>query len=153
MVFDKAVDSYQEALSYLPMEQYPKDMINKIKRTIAENAIVDVLNSPQTVANGVEKQFDFTPVNVISRKNNYLYIKIRNLSDRPFSVMIRYGKDKQINGGAVIKNITGDGTVNERLISVREQDPWYRNDNNWISLYPQGGDIEVTFIQISRAGQ
>jgi tetratricopeptide (TPR) repeat protein len=153
MVFDKAVDSYQEALSYLPMEQYPKDMIIKIKRTIAENAIVDVLNSAQTVANGVEKQFDFAPVNIISRKNNYLYIKIRNLSDRPFSVMLRYGKDKQINGGAVIKNISGDGNVNERLISVREQDPWYRNDNNWISLYPQGGDVEVTFIQISRAGQ
>jgi len=153
MVYDKAVDSYQEALSYLPMEQYPKDMIYKIKRTIAENAIVDVLNSAQTVANGVEKQFDFAPVNVISRKNNYLYIKIRNLSNKPFSVMLRYGMDKQVNGGAVIKNITGDGKVNERLISVREQDPWYRNDNNWISLYPQGGDVEVTFIQISRAGQ
>jgi hypothetical protein len=153
MVFDKAVDSYEEALSYLPMEQYPKDMINKIKRTIAENAIVDVLTSAQTVTNGVEKQFDFAPVNVISRKNNYLFIKIRNLSNRPFSVMIRYGKDKQINGGAVIKNITGDGKVNERLISVREQDPWYRIDNNWISLYPQGGDVEVTFIQISRSGQ
>ncbi len=153
MVYDKAIDSYQEALSYLPMEQYPKDMISKIKRTIAENAIVDVLKSAQTVANGVEKQFDFEPVNIISRKNNYLYIKIRNLSNKPFSVMLRYGKDKQINGGAMIKNITGDGNVNERLISVREQDPWYRNDNNWISLYPQGGDVEVTFIQISRPGQ
>jgi len=153
MVYDQAIDSYQEAINYLPTEQYPKDMINKIKKTIAENAIVDVVNSSQTVTNGVEKQFDFTPVNIISRKNNYLYIKIKNLSNHPFSVMLRYGKDKQTNGGAVIKNITGDGKVNERLISVREQDPWYRNDNNWISLYPQGGDVEVTFIQISRAGQ
>jgi hypothetical protein len=153
MVFDKAIDSYQEASSYLTTEQYPKDMINKIKKTIAENAIFDVLNATQVVANGVEKQFEFPPVNVISRKNNYLYIKIKNLTNRPFSVMLRYGKDKQINGGAVIKNITGDGKVNERLISVREQDPWYRNDNNWISLYPQGGDVEVSFIQISRSGQ
>jgi hypothetical protein len=153
MIYDKAIDSYQEALSYLPAEQYPKDRISQIKKTIAENAIVDVLNSAQTVTNGSEKQFDFAPVNIISRKNNYLYIKIRNLSDRPFNVMLRYGKDKQINGGGVIKNLTGDGKVNERLISVREQDPWYRNDNNWISLYPEGGDVEVTFIQISRAGQ
>ncbi len=153
MIYDKAIDSYQEAISYLPTEQYPKDRINQIKKTIAENAIVDVLNSAEKVTNGSVKQFDFTPVNIISRKNNYLFIKIRNLTDHPFSVMLRYGKDKQINGGAVIKNITGDGKVNERLISVREQDPWYRNDNNWISLYPQGGDVEVTFIQISRAGQ
>jgi hypothetical protein len=153
MIFDKAIDSYEEALTFLPNEQYPKDMIYKVKKTIAENAIVDVVNAPQTVTNGVAKQFDFTPVNIISRKNNYLYIKIKNLSNRPFSVMLRYGKDKQTNGGAVIKNLSGDGKVNERLISVREQDPWYRNDNNWISLYPEGGDVEVTFIQISRAGQ
>ena len=153
MIYDKAIDSYEEALSYLPTEQYPKDRISQIKKTIAENAIVDVVNSAQKVTNGSEKQFDFTPVNIISRKNNYFYVKIRNLTDRPFSVLLRYGQDKQINGGAVIKNITGDGKVNERLISVREQDPWYRNDNNWISLYPQGGDVEVTFIQISRAGQ
>ena len=153
MIYDKAIDSYEEALSYLPTEQYPKDRISQIKKTIAENAIVDVVNSAQKVTNGSEKQFDFTPVNIISRKNNYFYVKIRNLTDRPFSVLLRYGQDKQINGGAVIKDITGDGKVNERLISVREQDPWYRNDNNWISVYPQGGDVEVTFIQISRAGQ
>lgn len=152
-IFDKAIDAYEEAISYLSTEQYPKDMINKIKKTIAENAIVDIVNSTQTITNGSEKQFDFTPVNVISRKNNYVYIKIKNLTNRPFSVMLRYGKDKQVNGGAVIKNVTGDGKVNERLISVREQDPWYRNDNNWISLYPQGGDVEVTFIQVSRLGQ
>jgi hypothetical protein len=151
--YDKAIDAYYDATGYLPMEQYPKDMINKIKKTIAENAIVDVVSTTQTLTNGEEKKFDFTPVNIISRKNNYLYIKIKNLSNRPFSVMLRYGKDKQINGGAVIKNITSDGKVNERLISVREQDPWYRNDNNWISLYPQGGDVEVSFIQISRSGQ
>jgi tetratricopeptide (TPR) repeat protein len=153
MIYDQAIDSYEEALSFLPTEQYPKDRISMIKKMIAENAIVDVVNSAQTVTNGSEKQFDFTPVNIISRKNNYFYIKIRNLTNRPFSVMLRYGRDKQINGGAIIKNISGDGKVNERLISVREQDPWYRNDNNWISLYPQGGDVEVTFIQISRAGQ
>ena len=151
--FDKAIDSYQEALSYLPMEQYAKDMINKIRKTIAENAIVDVLNTPQRVENGSEKQFSFTPVNIISRKNNYLYVKIRNLGSKPFNVMIRYGKDKQINGGVVMKNLAVTGTITERLISVREQDPWYRNDNNWISLGPLGGDIEVSFIQISRAGQ
>jgi hypothetical protein len=68
-------------------------------------------------------------------------------------VLVRYGKDKQTNGGAVIRNLQGDGNVYDRLISVRDQDPWYREDNNWIALLPQGGDIEVTFVQISRAAQ
>ena len=153
LIYDKALDFYGEALSYLPMEKYPKDMISKIKKAIAENAIVDIVKTAVVISDGVEKKFTFEPVNIASRKNNYLYIKIKNLSDKPFNVLVRYGKDKQTNGGAVIRNLQGDGNVYDRLISVRDQDPWYREDNNWIALLPQGGDIEVTFVQISRAAQ
>lgn len=150
-IFDKAIDSYSEALSFLPMEAYPKDMINKIKKIIAENAIVDVVKSSTIIPGGSEKQFSFTPVDMASRKNNYFYVKIKNLGDKPFNVLLRYGRDKQTYGGAVIKNLVADGKINDRLISVRDQDPWYREDNNWISVYPQGGDVEITFIQISRS--
>jgi len=149
--YDKAIDSYTVASELLPMENYPREMISKIRRTITENAIVDVLKTTVTIAAGEEKQFPFTPVNMASRKNNFVYIKIRNLSSKPFNVLMRYGLDKQPGGGVVIRNLSPDGKVNERLISVRDQDAWYRSDNNWISLYPQGGDVEVTFIQISRA--
>ncbi|MDP4282010.1 MAG: hypothetical protein Q8867_07640 [Bacteroidota bacterium] len=149
LIFNKAIDSYTEALSYLPMENYPKEMIGKIKKIISENVIVDVLKDTKTISSGSEERFSFTPSNMASRKNNYFYIKIRNLSDKPFNVLVRYGKDKQINGGAILRNLAGDGKIYDRLVSVRDQDPWYREDNNWISLIPQGGDIEVSFIQIS----
>jgi len=153
LIYDKALDLYGEALSYLPMEKYPRDMISKIKRAISENAIVDVVKTAIVISDGDEKKLTFEPVNIASRKNNYLYIKIKNLSGKPFNVLVRYGKDKQTNGGAVIRNLQGDGNIYDRLISVRDQDPWYREDNNWIALLPQGGDIEVTFVQISRAAQ
>lgn len=149
--FDKAVDAYTEAINFLPMEKYPREMIVKIRRTIAENAIADVLKTPVIITSNNEKQFSFTPVNVASRKNNFVYIKIKNLSGKPFNVLMRYGKDKQPNGGVVMRNLNIDGTMNERLVSVRDQDLWSREDNNWISLYPQGGDVEVSFIQVSRA--
>ena len=149
--FDKAIDAYTDASVLLPMENYPKEMITRIHRTIAENAIADVLNSPVTISSNDEKQFKFTPLNVASRKDNFIYIKLRNLSGKPFNVLLRYGKDKQPSGGVVIRNLSADGKVNERLISVREQDVWYRIDNDYISLYPQGGDIEVSFIQVSKA--
>jgi hypothetical protein len=148
--FDKAIDSYTEAIGYLPMEPYPKEQIAKIRRTIAENAIVDVLRTPVTIAAGDEKRFSFEPVNIAARKDNFVYLKIRNLSDKTFNILMRYGRDAQSNGGVVIRNISTDGKVNERLISVRDQDLWYRADNNWISLFPQGGDIEVSFIQVSK---
>lgn len=149
--FDKAVDNYTNASNFLPMEKYPMEMIVKIRKIITENAIVDVLKTIVTIASNTEKQFPFAPVSVVSRKNNFVYIQIKNLSGKPFNVLMRYGKDKQANGGVVMRNLSIDGKVNERLISVRDQDLWSREDNNWISLYPQGGDIEVSFIQISRA--
>jgi len=149
--FDKAVDAYTDAINFLPMEKYPREMIVKIRRTIAENAIADVLKTPVIITSNNEKQFSFTPVNIASRKNNFVYIKIKNLSGKPFNVLMRYGKDKQANGGVVMRNLSIDGKMNERLVSVRDQDLWSREDNNWISLYPQGGDVEVSFIQVSRA--
>jgi len=148
--FDKAIDAYTEASGYLPMESYPKEQIAKIRRTISENAIVDVLKTPVTIPAGDERRFSFEPVNIASRKDNFVYLKIRNLSDKPFNILMRYGRDAQSNGGVVIRNVSTDGKVNERLISVRDQDLWYRADNNWISLFPQGGDIEVSFIQVSK---
>jgi tetratricopeptide (TPR) repeat protein len=149
--FDKAIDAYTEAIGYLPMESYPKEQIAKIRKTIAENAIVDVLKTPVVIRGGDEKKFTFTPVGIAARKNNFVYLRIKNLSGKPFNILMRYGVDAQSNGGVVIRNVSTDGLLNERLISVRDQDLWYRADNNWISLYPQGGDIEVSFIQISKS--
>ncbi|MDP1622427.1 MAG: hypothetical protein Q8M08_08815 [Bacteroidales bacterium] len=149
--YDKAIDAYTEAVNLLPMEKYPREMILKIRTAIKENAIADVLNTPVIINSNNEKQFSFTPVNIASRKNNFIYIKIKNLSGKPFNVLMRYGKDKQANGGVVMRNINPNGKISERLVSVRDQDLWSREDNDWISLYPQGGDVEVSFIQISRA--
>lgn len=149
--YDRAIDAYTRALAFLPMEDYPREMIAKIRKSISENAIVDVLNEPFIIKAGKEQKFSFNPVNIASRRNNFIYLKLRNLTEDQFNILVRYGKDGQINGGLAIRNISPDGKINERLISVRNQDPWYREDNNWISLYPQGGDIEVSFIQVSRA--
>jgi tetratricopeptide (TPR) repeat protein len=149
--FDKAVDAYTEAVNLLPMENYPREMIEKIRKTLAENAVADVLSNSVTIQSNDEKQFMFSPVNIASRKDNFIYIKVKNLSGKPFNILLRYGKDKTPSGGIVIRNLSTDGKTNERLISVREQDAWYRVDNNYISVSPQGGDIEVSFIQISKA--
>jgi len=149
--YDKAVDAYTDAANLLPMEKYPREMIVKIHKAIVENAIADVLKTTVVIASNTEKQFPFPPVLFASRKNNFVYIKIKNLSKKPFNVLMRYGKDKQANGGVVMRNLNNDGKVNERLVSVKDQDLWSREDNNWISLYPQGGDVEVSFIQVSRA--
>jgi len=149
--YDKAIDAYTRAITFLPREDYPRQMIAKIRKTISENAIADVLNTPVIIRAGEEQKFPFDPVNIASRRNNFIYLKVKNLSDNSFNILMRYGKGNQTSGGLAIRNVSTDGEVNERLISVKDQDPWYREDNNWISIYPQGGDVEVSFIQVSRA--
>ncbi|MBN1199655.1 MAG: hypothetical protein JXA23_09910 [Bacteroidales bacterium] len=149
--YDRAIDAYTRAITFLPNEDYPRQMIAKIRKTISENAIADVLNTPVVIKAGEEQRFPFEPVNVASRRNNFIYLKVRNLTQNSFNILMRYGKGDQTSGGLAIRNISADGEVNERLISVKDQDPWYREDNNWISIYPQGGDVEVSFIQVSRA--
>ena len=149
--YDKAIDAFTRAITFLPMEDYPRQMIAKIRKTISENAIADVLSTPVIIKEGAEQKFPFEPVNIASRRNNFIYMKVKNLSDKSFNILMRYGKGDQTSGGLAIRNVSTNGEVNERLISVKDQDPWYREDNNWISIYPQGGDIEVSFIQVSRA--
>ncbi|MBM3404091.1 MAG: hypothetical protein FJY10_04285 [Bacteroidetes bacterium] len=150
-IFDKAIESYELASGYLPYEPYPKERIRKIKKYLRENALVNILDSPVNISSNNERKFEFSPINVAARKNNYVFIRIRNLSTKDLNVMLRYGKEGQINGGIVMRSFPPGETATERLVSVREQDTWYREDNNWISVYPQGGDIEVSFIQINRA--
>jgi hypothetical protein len=49
----------------------------------------------------------------------------------------------------VLKSIR-KGDITDYIIRVSAQDPWYRNDNSWLNLYAEGGDIEITSIQISQ---
>ena len=40
-------------------------------------------------------------------------------------------------------------SINDYLIRISVQDKWYREDNNWISLFVETGDIEITRVQIA----
>lgn len=148
--YTSALEAYAEAAGYLPSEPYPAEMIAKIRKRIIDNKVVDILTSAVTIKDNQEKRFDFTPIAFGSRSDAYFYIKLRNLSDKPISVMVRYGRDGAQNGGVIMRNISFRGKDSERMVIVYDQDPWIRNDNNWVGLVPQGGDIEVSLIQIAR---
>jgi tetratricopeptide (TPR) repeat protein len=147
-ILDEAIDAYMEASAIKPDESYPVNMLNQIKKYIAEHAIYDLLTTPVVITNNTEKKFDFTPVDFKMRKNNYIVLKARVLSETKPKVYLNYGRDAARSGGIVLKSIQNNN-LNDYIIRVSAQDPWYRIDNNWIKLYSEGGDIEVTYIQIS----
>ncbi len=148
-IFDQAVDFYENALAAKPDESYPVEMIAKIKKYMAEHSIVNVTKETFILPNNTEKRYSFKPVEAGLRKNNYVVLKARNPGGSKPKVYLNYGRDNAKNGGIVLRSITSD-VSNDFIIRISVQDKWYREDNNWLSLYSEGGDIEVSSIQIAQ---
>lgn len=148
-VYDKALEEYEKASEAYPGEQYPFKMISRIKEEMENNAIVELINNPLVLSAGVERRFNFKAIEMRARKNNYILIKAKKTSERPPKIFINYGEGNQKSGGMVMKGIESNDT-RDYLLRISIQDMWYRKDNNWISLYAEGGEIEITGLQISQ---
>ena len=148
-VFDKALDSYRNAKEIKSDEIYPGQMITTIMKILDENAVRDVVVSSITIENNSQKKFDFSPISVSDRKSSLLFIKARNISDKEFKVVLGYGKGGSKNGGYILPIPAGQNTK-EYIIPIGKQYTWFTEDNDWISMTPQGGSVEISLIKISR---
>ena len=88
------------------------------------------------------------PVGV--RKQNYILIKARNLSDTEFKMLVSFGMNSAKTGGVVLQVPQGDG-VKDYIVRIGAVYKWFSEDNNWLSIYPEGGDLEVALIRISKS--
>ena len=147
-IYDKAINAYKQAERLKPDETYPREMITKITKYIEENAIVDVVEQVVTINSNTKQKFGFEPVRINVRKTNYVLIKARNLSDKPFKIIFGYGSDKGKSGGFVVQ-VPQDAEYNDYIIRVGNQYKWFSEDNNWITIYPENGDIEIKMVRIS----
>ncbi len=147
-IYDKAINAYKEAELIKRDETYPREMINKITKYIEENAIVDIVNELVTIGSNTEQKFEFEPVLITARKSNYIVVKAKNLSDKEFKIIFGYGSSKGKSGGFVVQ-VPQSSEYNDFIIRVGNQYKWFSEDNNWISVYPENGDIEISMIKIS----
>lgn len=147
-VFDQAIEAYTEAGNLKPDETYPAEQIDAIRKYIEERAIVDLVSDPVSIVSGDEKRFDFSPVDTRVRRNNYVIITMRFSNTESSRFFLNYGLDGQRSGGIVVRN-PGGKEVNQFIVRVSSQDRWYRIDNNYISIYPEGSDVEITQLRIS----
>ncbi len=148
-IYDKAVKNYRKAKNLMPEKSYPDEMIKKITDYIDNNSIVDVITEPVEIKKGETKEFSFEPIPVKYRKKNYFLVKAKNKTGQPVRVMITYGSKNGKNGGFVIK-LKEDNKVNDYLIRVGNQYKWFSDDNNWIKILPQTGDVEIDLFRISK---
>jgi len=149
-IYDKAISGYKDAEAIKPDETYPGEMIRKITKLIEENAVVDVVDTVVNIAANNTMKFDFEPVRINVRKNNYVLVKAKNMSDKEFKIIFTYGSNNGKNGGFVVP-VPQSGDYNDYIIRVGNQYKWFSEDNNWISIYPENGDIEIKMVRISTA--
>jgi tetratricopeptide (TPR) repeat protein len=147
-VYDQAIEAYEAAAKINPADAYPELQIGKIRKYISDHTILDLNSEALVISKGNEKKFSFSAIDPSQRKNNYILIKVRSTGNTVPKVYLNYGKNDQKNGGIVLRNLD-KSTISDLLISISIQDKWFREDNNWISVSVETGDIEITKVQIA----
>ncbi len=114
------------------------------------NAILNIFNDTITINAETTKRFVFEPVSIDVRRNSYIFFKATNLSGNMNKLIVNFGSNKGKNGGFVV--VLAEGVErNDYIIRVGNQYKWFADDNNWISIYPQKGDIQLSMMQISKS--
>jgi tetratricopeptide (TPR) repeat protein len=147
-VYDNAIDSYRTAALLKPDENYPKEMVARILKLLSERSIVQLNKDALLITNNTQHKFDFMPVPAKDRKSNYIFFRARNVSEKEYKLIISFGQGQSKNGGVVVKVPAGRNDY-EFVVRISSQYKWFSDDNNWITFYPEGGDIEVSLMQIS----
>lgn len=149
-IYDRAILAFRKAHNILPTETYAADKIKEITTFIEENSIVDIVNSIDTIAQGATERFEFEPVQISVRKSNYIFLKAKNLSDNETKLICSYGSNSSKNGGFVIQVVEGN-EYNDYIVRVGNQYKWFADDNNWLSIHSENGDVEISLLRISKA--
>lgn len=147
--YDKAIEYYTKALALDTGYSYPSEMIDRISTILQENKLEQLVSNSVQISSNQTKRFTFNPIDVATRKNNYILIKAKNLSDNAYTMFISYGSAKGNNGSLIIR-IPNNQDVNDFIIRIGAQYKWFSEDNTWIELTPENGDIEIELMEITK---
>ncbi len=147
-VFDQAIEAYLSASQLMPDVAYPAEMVAKIRKYLQDRLLADLVNDPAKVPVGDERKFNFKPIEMRLKRNNYVVIKMKFETTDASRFFLNYGMGDQRSGGIVVRN-PGGSIENEFMIRISAQDRWYRLDNNWLSIFTENAGVEVTQLRIS----
>ena len=147
--YDKAIELYNKADLLKTGETYPAEMIAQITQTIQDNKLVDLNLNPVIIPSGTTKKFGFEPVNITERRTNYILVKARNTGTKGFPLIVSFGSKNGRNGGFVLP-IPDDDQYHDFVIRIGSQYKWFSEDNTWIEILPENGEVELGIMQISK---
>ena len=149
--FDKAVEAYTKAEELNIGETYPTEMIARINKIIEDNKLYELNSEAFTLATNTPRRFTFNPVDVASRRSNYIILKARNLTPgKSFPMIVSFGSDSGKNGGFVLA-ISENEEEKTYIFRIGGQYKWFSENNTWIELISENDDVEVSLVMISRS--
>ena len=149
--FDKAVEAYAKAEELNIGETYTTEMIERINKIIEDNKLYELNTEAFTMTANTPRRFTFNPVDVASRRSNYVILKARNLTPgKSFPMIVSFGGDGGKNGGFVLA-ISESEDTKTYIFRIGGQYKWFSENNNWIELISENDDVEVSLVMISRS--
>ncbi len=146
---DLAAQLFSTASTLQPKNPYPGQMIAWVRKSKLENSVVIVSNEIFVLKKESERKFHFDPIDYGLRKRNCIIVKARTMDSLQPKLLVSYGKENSKNGGVVLKGIDSR-LFSEFAINIGVQDKWFREDNNYLSLYAENGDLEISSIKIAQ---
>lgn len=149
--FDKAVENYAKAEELNIGETYPTEMIARINKIIEDNKLYELNKDAFTLATNTPRRFTFNPVDVASRRSNYVILRARNLTPgKSFPMIVSFGSESGKNGGFVLA-ISESEEEKTYIFRIGGQYKWFSENNTWIELISENDDVEVSLVMISRS--
>ena len=149
--FDKAVEAYAKAEELNIGETYPTEMIARINKIIEDNKLYELNKDAFTMTANTPRRFTFNPVDVASRRSNYVILKARNLTPgKSFPMIVSFGGEGGKNGGFVLA-ISESEDEKTYIFRIGGQYKWFSENNTWIELISENDDVEVSLVMISRS--
>ena len=150
--YQEAILSFEKALGVFPFEKYPAEMIDKIFELIKKTSMVHILDEKMTILRNHEEKFKFEPIAFKDRSENYILLEIRTVNPgEQVKLFVNFGNGGAQNGGYSIPLKNSEG-YHSYFVSIGKQVRWVNQVNDYISLLPEGRDVEVKLIKISRNG-
>lgn len=147
--YDKAIEFYTKAINVGTENPYPANKIREIGEILAANKLAELVSDAITINSGETKRFEFEPVDATTRRGNYILLKAKNLGERQFIMYISYGSKNGKNGGFTV-SVPKNQDVNDFIVRIGSQYKWFSEDNTWIEILPEGGNIEISSMEITK---
>lgn len=147
--YDKAIEFYTKAMQVGTGNPYPANKIREIGEILKANKLVELVSESITINANETKRFNFEPVDVTTRRGNYILIKAKNLTDRQFPLYISYGSKNGENGGFMV-SVPKNTDTNDFIVRIGSQYKWFSEDNTWIEIMPESGSIEIVLMEITK---